>query len=161
MAAAAEPSEAEEGLPAIATLSITPRCDKYTAGDEVDVRDVGCLGHMWREAHIMGVGADTVTIRFDGWGAWWDEVLPTDSPRLAPRHTHTRPWRNTLCTGEFVEVRADSILDNTPRWFCARIVGATTDAVALRVEEKDTDIVMLRSNWEFMARSGTHFRDPR
>lgn len=61
------------------------KIDKVEVGDKIDVRDtdyIWCIGEV--RMIIESVGKDPIlAIHYLGWNMWYDELLPTSSPRIA------------------------------------------------------------------------------
>lgn len=70
-------------------------------GMRVEIRD---KDYIWSAASIFRVNEDiTVTVRYDGWGFEWDEIVPYPSPRLAKIFTYTKEVK---CAAELFPKRS-------------------------------------------------------
>ncbi|KAG6578064.1 PWWP domain [Phytophthora cinnamomi] len=94
-------------------------------GDWLDVVDGDGI---WNVAQVLRLpSAETVEVTYDCWGDEYNELLPRDSPRIAPFHTHT--WA----------VKCWAKLDTWPWWPALLTVRAPGSDVALqnlRLEER-------------------------
>lgn len=58
----------------------------FEINDEIDAQDAQ---GKWYESTVRMVKEGKVCIHFNGWASNWDEWVPVDSERLAPKNTHT------------------------------------------------------------------------
>jgi len=63
-----------------------PHWYDFVKGDRIDA--LHKEGH-WYEAIIQEVYSDSVRVHYLGWSSKKDEIIPCDSPRFAPWHSHT------------------------------------------------------------------------
>lgn len=87
---------------------------------------------------MVDLDAQRVKVHYRGWTAKWDEWLPRDSPRLAPRHSRVRNWRN-FAVNDQVQVGFPIPNKSYPEWWNARVLTVEKDSgtgVAARVQVK-------------------------
>jgi hypothetical protein len=81
---------------------------------------------------------ESVKVHYRGWTAKWDEWLPRSSPRLAPRHTRVRNWRD-FAVNDQVQVGFTVPNKSYPEWWNARVLAVEKDSgagVAARIHVK-------------------------
>jgi hypothetical protein len=138
---------------------------KLRTNDQIDCYDSEV--HIWREAYVMqNCSLDyrprTVIIHFVGWDKKWDIILPIGSSRISQKYTKTKPWRELLKIGDYIEYKRYSDYNQRMLWFKGKITNKKqqTDSCNIYIEDL---VEPNRKYWkqtisESITQKGTHIK---
>jgi hypothetical protein len=116
-----------------------------TTNSVLDVMD-SC--GIWYEGRVIEITENRIKIRFLGWSSKWDAWYDVASPCLAPHHTFTSSWRDSIGVGDDIEYKAHT------RWFRAHVV--VCDSTHLHIRYRQDEIVIVCRVSERLGPVGVH-----